>query len=133
MSAIITSAQVDVPSSAGSVPLLTLSDLTEPLVGLLTNGFCSLGVDCLTGVTPPSEISKVIPRVSLQAESAAQRVSRALKGRQGNEDLENEYDRLASDVSLLSKAVILRLFESCWELGRQTQSNSVSQVAHSDS
>ncbi|GAU97298.1 hypothetical protein RvY_08619-2 [Ramazzottius varieornatus] len=33
-----------------------------------------------------------------QAESAAQRVSRALKGRQGNEDLENEYDRLASDL-----------------------------------
>ena len=37
----------------------------------------------------------------LQAESAASRISKALAGRQGNDDLENEYDRLASDVSLL--------------------------------
>ncbi|OQV15491.1 Alpha-actinin, sarcomeric [Hypsibius exemplaris] len=33
-----------------------------------------------------------------EAESAANRVSKALAGRQGNDDLENEYDRLASDL-----------------------------------
>ena len=42
MSVLIAHAQLDVPSSTGSLPLLTLSQITEPLAGLLTNGFHSL-------------------------------------------------------------------------------------------